>query len=444
MIAGLLMAVGTSACGLQADADALLPKRIAVITLDTLRFDGFTPDLMPLTHGLMSAGHVFTRFYASTSTTQPTHATLFTGLHPWEHGVTRNGLVLNEALETLPEVLQRQGYWTSAVVASFPLDRVFGYHRGFDAFDDTMDEGFSRKWAGTEVEGGRFYSLGESVSGRARAAIDAAPPGPQFFWFHFFDPHDPYGDTLAPIGDDTLMYRALQVAWKDQQPNFPDLLARARDLYDKDLKEFDQHLARLVETLLASEDYETTVILTSDHGESFGEDESLGHGTRVNSPQIHVPLAILAPAVLGPDPSTRTDVAGTIDVAATVAGLAGLEDFALGGRNLAETGASESEAGAAFGMRRILAKEKVEQRLDGSRDPQATPRFYAVHKGLLVVGDEKKTWAADDPESAATIPDDEKLKELFARFRARLVSTGADELDSDEARKALKALGYGD
>jgi arylsulfatase A-like enzyme len=422
-----------------------LPQRIAVVTVDTLRFDGFTSDTMPLTHELMAAGHVFTRSYSATSTTQPTHATLFTGLHPWEHGVTRNGLILDEDLEMLPEVLQRRGYWTSAIVASFPLDSVFGYHRGFDAFDDNMEVGFSTKWSGQEVEDGRFYCLAESVAGRARAAIDAAPAGPQFFWFHFFDPHGPYGDTVSVQGEGTLSVKAIRKAHRSDPSTYSEVLAEARALYDRDIVELDQHLAQVIQALMADENFETTVILTSDHGESFAEDSSLGHGTRVTSPQVHVPLAIHSPARLGPDSSERTDVAGTIDIAATVAAIAGLEDFATGGRDLAAPGASRPDArsSAAFGMRRIRADDGVESRLDGSSHLQSEALFYAVHQGLLVAGDDQEIWLADDPGSNASIPDRDKLKALFAKFHSSVISTGADELDTDAARDALKALGYG-
>ena len=53
----------------------------------------------------------------STSTTLPTHATMFTGLHPWHHGVTRNAMVLRGGHETLAERLREAGFETAAVVA---------------------------------------------------------------------------------------------------------------------------------------------------------------------------------------------------------------------------------------------------------------------------------------------------------------------------------------
>ena len=71
-------------------------ERIVLITLDTLRQDSFLGPTaaMPLARERARSGRVFERYYSATTSTQPTHATLLTGLHPWQHGVPRNGLVL--------------------------------------------------------------------------------------------------------------------------------------------------------------------------------------------------------------------------------------------------------------------------------------------------------------------------------------------------------------
>ncbi len=452
--APLVVAAGAASCGDPgAGADAR-PTRIALITLDTLRFDGFSPELMPETYRLMERGHVFSRFYSSTSTTQPTHATILTGLHPWEHGVTRNGLVLGQHFDLLPEVLQDEGYWTSAIVTSYPLKGSFGYDQGFDEFDDEFGVDYSRTWVGEEVEGGGFYSLGEDAAARARAAVAAAPIGPQFFWFHFFDPHDPYGDTPSGEGEVVVQLPALRYLGEKGDPTFADWLPRARAQYERDIQDLDRHLAGLIQSILADEAFETSVILTADHGESFGEDSSLGHGDRVSPSQVHVPMAILAPTVTGTDPAARLDVAGSVDLAATVAHIAGLTGTPFGGRSLVERNGSSWPAagtGAAFGMRRLLPEDKVELRLDGSEHVQSQPVFYAHHKGRLIEGNSEDARPADPaaespsggPASAESLPDEEKIRALFAAFEASLEGAGAEELDSSAARDALGALGYG-
>ena len=59
---------------------------------------------------MRASGARFEDAYAPTSTTAPTHATLFTGLHPWEHGVPRNGRVLADEHVTLAERLAKTAY----------------------------------------------------------------------------------------------------------------------------------------------------------------------------------------------------------------------------------------------------------------------------------------------------------------------------------------------
>ena len=84
------------------------------------------------------------RHYASSGTTQPTHASLLTGLHPWQHGLTRNGQALGAELRTVAEVFSAGGYRTGAVIASFPLHESFGFGQGFEVFDDDFESKVGR------------------------------------------------------------------------------------------------------------------------------------------------------------------------------------------------------------------------------------------------------------------------------------------------------------
>lgn len=189
--------------------------RVVLITLDTLRYDSFAGaqgggSSMPRLASWAENATIFTRFYASTASTQPSHASMLTGLQPWQHGVSRNGMQLIEAHQTVTETLRDEGFATSAVVASFPVSRRFGFGQGFEHFDDRFVTGEVTKgeWLDaaeqTEADvsdrpqlGDPFYSLADHIGARALAEIDAATAERQFFWFHFFDPHAPYGNTAG-------------------------------------------------------------------------------------------------------------------------------------------------------------------------------------------------------------------------------------------------------
>ncbi len=416
-------------------------ERIVLVTVDTWRADALAQ--MPATAAFAARGAVFDRAYAATSTTQPTHASLLTGLHPWQHGVTRNGDVLADGRTTLAERLRERGFATAAVVASFPLGRRFGFAQGFDHFQDELFTPYAQVWEGQVIEGGRFYTLGETITDEALSLLSQLEGERQFLWVHYFDPHDPYGDAAASgggSGQDVLPIAGLlQAAAGGERERGQALVERALSLYRCDLAALDRALARLLARLERDgQRFETHVILTADHGESFGEQGCLGHGKRLVPEQVRVPLAIVSPFV---PPGSRADVAGSIDVAATLLRLAGADAGDLGGRDLR---APPSGPTGAFGMRRDFEHAKPEQLLDGRRLPVEGLRFFAVHDARLFSGDRERVLEDDDPLRPLDGPLAAELRAAFAGFASILEGTPVESLADEEVRHALEALGYGE
>jgi arylsulfatase A-like enzyme len=425
--AGVLLSCGALAlvaCGAEPAAQ---PRRIVLITLDTLRGDRLAA--MPRTSDFAARGLVFESFFAAASATQPTHASLFTGLHPWQHGVPRNGAVLAAEHLTLTERLHEAGYHTAAVVASFPLAPRFGFAQGFDSFDHALDHPLTAGWEGGTVTGSAFYSLAGAVTRRALAALDAATGERQFFFFHYFDPHDPYGDS----GEHPIPLSDLAVANRLDPAAAADLLARAGALYDRDVGALDGALGELLDRLDAdAARFETHVVITADHGESFGELGATGHGRRVSRAEVQVPLVIVSPRVA---PGLRRDDAGTIDVTATVLALAGV-GHGLVGRDL--SAAPAADAGGAAGMSGRAAEPL-------GAPPGASPRerFYEVRGGALVSGDGAAVFRDDDPslpvlEGAHAAAQ----RRRFRHFAESLARQPVEERRDAETEEALRALGY--
>jgi len=250
----LLVGLASLAAGCGERATPERPLRLVLVTLDTLRGDALgaqsgPPARMPHLEERALEGASCPQHFAASSTTQPTHATLLTGLHPWEHGVTRNGMVLGAEHVTLAERLRGAGFATGAVVASFPLHHRFGFQQGFDRYEDTFERGRADEWSGVETdEGGRFYSLAGSVNKRAFALLDELPAGKQFLWFHYFDAHEPYGDVRR--GEVVRLDQILAAAEEDPA-RAEALLGRARKLYAADLLRLDVHLGQLFDRLEA-------------------------------------------------------------------------------------------------------------------------------------------------------------------------------------------------
>jgi arylsulfatase A-like enzyme len=433
-----------AAAGLAASTACREPRgvRVVLVTLDTLRYDAMRgapdrPSRMPRTLGRADRGLLFDAFYASTSSTQPSHATLFTGLHPWQHGVTRNGQVLHDDYTTVAEVFRGAGYGTHAVVGSFPVSRRFGFAQGFDEFSDEFDEGdVPRVWDGSHDPEERYRRSGARVTDVALAQIERAREPKQFFWFHYFDAHSPYGDTgPGPVERPWAVLEAARAG-----ADVREAVARCHDAYDRDVTFLDGLLERLLARLdRDAARFETHVVLVADHGESFGEDGSLAHGRRLTPGQIHVPLVVLSPRVT---PAVRRDVAGSIDIPATLFSLARLPQKAAGGRDLTLAPAGPT---VAVGMRRTFEKPNPDFRLDGRVHLLDFDLFYAVGgDAVLYTGNGAGLREMADTTHVRSDAG-ERLKALFGSFEARLKEARhAPEPREPEVQEALKALGYVD
>jgi arylsulfatase A-like enzyme len=91
----------------------------------------------PAIDALAARGVLYSRAFAHTPTTLPSHANILLGVTPNAHGVHDNSnFIVREDLLTLSEWLKGQGYATAAFIGAFPLDSRFGLVQGFDVYDD--------------------------------------------------------------------------------------------------------------------------------------------------------------------------------------------------------------------------------------------------------------------------------------------------------------------
>lgn len=285
-------------------------KNLLLITIDTLRADhvgayGADRQATPNLDSLAERGVRFTRCYAPVPLTLPSHTVMFTGRPPFDTGVRINGIhYLDEKETTLAERFRRADYATGAVISAYVMVSKFGLAQGFDHYDDrlTMDNVY------------RFYAeipADEAVN-RFRAWLDGLPAQQPFFgWLHLYDPHQPY-EPPQP--------------WADRF---------AGDPYRGEVAFVDEQIGRLLDHLersgLASE---TLVLMTSDHGEGFGEHGEQGHGLLAYDETLRVPLILYAPGQLEPG-SVETSVS-LYDLTPTLAELFDLERGAKPvGRSLA-------------------------------------------------------------------------------------------------------------
>lgn len=113
---------------------------ILFLVLDTQRADrlscyGYDQPTSPNIDAIAAEGSRFTQAVAAAQWTVPSHASMFTGLYPSEHGLLQSYSVMSEDCATLAERLRDGGYFTAGFCNN-PLVGVInnGLRRGFTSF----------------------------------------------------------------------------------------------------------------------------------------------------------------------------------------------------------------------------------------------------------------------------------------------------------------------
>jgi arylsulfatase A-like enzyme len=301
-LAFILMLMG---CGGQADLerselDGLpLPRATRgyiLISLDTLRADhlgcyGYPRPTSPFLDSLSRRATLFEEAYAQFPSTLVSHMSMFTGLHPREHGVFPPNAVLSPEVETLPEVLQRNEFRTAGFTEGGFVSGRFGFRRGFDRFV-SRDRNRSRLLEKTFGRGVEFLeSLGSEDrfflflhTYAVHAPYDAPERYRKLFW-----PGEPPDRAIPPTGP--ALARQNILGERLPRPVIDWLTA----LYDAGIRQTDEVLqgffADLERLGLADE---VTVVITSDHGEEFQEHGLFNH-TQLYRHTMRVPLLVVHP-----------------------------------------------------------------------------------------------------------------------------------------------------
>ncbi len=314
---------------------------IVLVVLDTARADAFEPygarpGASPAVQQLADRGAAAPHAYAPACWTVPSHVSLFSGLLPRTAGIDHRGggdhAHFRAALEhhrdrLLPAVLARQGWETVGVSANHWIHELSGFDLGFDefhsvhsprtrAFDQTGWRS-AATWYGDALRA-RLDDGAERIAEILRAwrrpRAQATKP---FFWFvNLLECHSPYlpptpWTTLGPIARmraaaEARRHLSFESIWMSSVGGFhvPDgAIDRMRRQYAGAIAQLDAWLARLLQDLDdAGVLDDTQVIVTSDHGENFGEGGLLGHCFSLDDRLLRIPFVTGGPLDLDPGP----------------------------------------------------------------------------------------------------------------------------------------------
>lgn len=278
------------------------PRRVILISLDTLRADhlsayGYERPTSANLDRLLDDAVLFERAYSQASWTLPSHMSMFTGLYPSVHGVVDTDVRLGEDIWTLPELLQREGFATTAFTDGGYVGGKFGFE---DGFEDYRELDFA-SWTGKKGLEKNYPFIESWVRSHADESF--------FLFVHTFDIHAPYraegeyfDEFLAeaeatPEGIAALEYlKSLGTCDHLELDRF-DSLEGVIAAYDGGILFADHMLGRLFDLLRDLQIYEDTmIVVTSDHGESFlDEGVYVGHGGFLHDGETRVPLVVKFP-----------------------------------------------------------------------------------------------------------------------------------------------------
>lgn len=278
-------------------------KNIVLVTIDTLRSDhvgcyGYPVDTTPFLDKLSKKSFLFKNAYAQVSSTKPSHASIFTSLYPYQHGVLSNGKVLNEGIPTLAEILRTNGYMTYGITAvkykHNKLDLGFEY---LDQVDFTEDDSKLVRFGPNNEYKHRKASY---LVDRVISKFKNNDKSKKFIWVHFYDVHRPFVPPLKhlkKIKETKVDY--LKVLIEDQKIPADFYSAKETELvkkvqkYDGEVNFVDKELSRLYNHFKkVGLNKDSLWIITSDHGEGLGNHYFGRHGDAIYNEQIKVPFIL--------------------------------------------------------------------------------------------------------------------------------------------------------
>ena len=342
---------------------------ILLIVLDTVRamnlsLFGYGRSTSPNLAAIASEGTAFSQAYSTSPWTLPSHAGMFTGRYV--HEVNADWLVpLDDRWPTLAEVLGQAGYHSVGISANTDYaSREVGLGRGFVHFEDyplTLPHVFRstpmtrmvarnktlRKALG--LDGGLGRRHAPVITDRLIRWLHQHDERPYFAFLNYYDAHRPYWPPeeyrgrFVPDGegyDPRLNRRA-----EPGDDTLPEKTDWAVNAYDASLAYLDDQIRILLQTMDERGLLDNTlVIITSDHGEEFGEHGVFDHGNSLYRQAVHVPLIIHFPGSVPAGGRIEVPVS-LAALPATIMELIGLETHPFPGHSLAPLWQSPAHPG---------------------------------------------------------------------------------------------------
>ena len=334
------------------------PKNVVFLVLDSLRKDRLSVynDEIEFTDALQALAAdavVFDDAVTQAPWTLPSHASMFTGLYPWEHGTTHARSYFDGSHETFLSEFVDAGYDTAAITSNIWITPHKGMTDDFDyvenflgTADNTISQRLSKlstklydslgtlpkRVIGRQLDRAfRLFGVDDSCKSEETVAavesyLDAHPADEPFFCYvNLMEPHEPYHPPAEyldrhGVGDTADIPQRQKDLFTMDDPNFEAL----RRIYDASVDYTDDLVGRISDSLAANGlADDTVVVVLSDHGQALGEDDGLfGHQFTTIDPVIETVLFVDHPDLDGTRHSQPFELRRLAELVPYYAGLA--------------------------------------------------------------------------------------------------------------------------
>jgi len=334
-------------------------NNVILVTVDCLRADhlncyGYERKTMPFIDYLSTQGVKFEKFFATGHNTCSTFPSIFASVYPLE---LTSWLPLPQDIVLVSEILRQKGVKTAAVHSNPYLSSFYGYNRGWDYFQDFLENenkhikqflvrkklrNLIRKCTSERTQKSirelhqcikilcnleqHPYELASTITNCALSWLNKNKDSQFFLWIHYMDAHEPYwiriGDNfeqkysrgLSRFSRISILRDNIRgsLRWKTVQ--------RMIDIYDDKLRYIDANLKKLFDFLDEKKLLDNTyIIFTADHGQEFLEHGGLFHNAPFLYDEIlHVPLILIGPDI---EKYADKNLISQIDIAPTILDL---------------------------------------------------------------------------------------------------------------------------
>ena len=304
-------------------------KNVILLTVDTLRKDtlgcyGNEDKLTPFIDSLQDKCIRFTKAQSIGPYTQASFPGILTSSYYLEYG---RGKKLSLKRTLISELLKKAGIVTAGFHSNPYLCDFFGWNRGWDIFYDSMDADVT-----PEVPYVKGDGINREVSEWLSSHTKEREYKPFFLWLHYMDVHEPYVPEKKYIDmvdpsihlNQSEMFNLFKNILLKRDISNKETVRLLKKLYSAHIREVDSYIEEFFNLLKKFDLWQNSVIIiTSDHGDEFGEHGGLSHDGKMYSELVNVPFLIFDYAMNNAE--VCDSLVSSIDIPPTIVYLFGLE-----------------------------------------------------------------------------------------------------------------------